>query len=58
MPTICLQESEKREKYIESRLNHPGYKIPIIGLRLFCDTLLEVPEEFKAALYPGQELSV
>ena len=28
-----------------------------IGFRLFCDTLLKVPEEFKASLYPDPKLS-
>ena len=32
-------------------------KIPF-GFRLFCDTLLEVPEEFNASLFPDEKLSV
>ena len=39
------------------RLPDDPAKIPI-GFRLYCDTLLEVPEEFKAALYPDPKLSV
>ena len=31
-------------------------KIPI-GFRLFCGTLLEIPEEFHASLYPDPKLS-
>jgi hypothetical protein len=38
------------------RLPDDPDKIPI-GFQLFCDTLLEVPEEFKASLFPDKKLS-